>query len=188
VTREAKFGYGFLLAGVGVSYLLAVKLGPLEAVVAASICAVSGAVLLIAGHRQMDADSVRVLVIYRDKQVQIHNRGTTNLYLWGAAYGAARTPIAKEPAMIAPGAYYYLFADAMERQFQDSLNKNGEGTTPFHAFITTEDSAKYTIRGILLGKMTNKMLTIHTQILPPVKGWNNQTDERKRQLSVSEKP
>lgn len=188
MSREAKFGYGFLLVGVGVSYLLAVTLGPLEAVLAASICAIWGAGLLIAGHRQKDAGSVRVLVIYRDKQVQIHNRGTTNLNLWGAAYGAARAPIANEPATIAPGAYYYLFADDLERQFQNSLGRNGEGTTPFHAFITTEDSAKYTIRGILLGKITNKILTVHTQILPLVKGWKDQTDEKNDGLNISEKP
>jgi hypothetical protein len=50
ISKETKFGYGFLLAGVGLPNLIEKLLGPLAALVAAAVCTVGGVGLLAAGH------------------------------------------------------------------------------------------------------------------------------------------
>jgi hypothetical protein len=54
VSKETKFGYGFLLAGVGAPFLIFEILGFAAAVIAASSCTVIGIALLIAGHRHKE--------------------------------------------------------------------------------------------------------------------------------------
>ena len=117
----------------------------------------------------------RVALIYRDKKIEIHNDGRTNLYLWGGAYGDANVPPDKgEPRLIAPTAYYYLFVDKLEDQFHAAIGENGEKIIPFHAFITAEDSHKYTLRGELLGKVVDGVVSVHAQSLRPLDGWIKQ--------------
>ncbi len=50
MSRETKFGYGFLLAGIGVPYLIDKLFGELAALIVAAACTVLGIGLLIAGH------------------------------------------------------------------------------------------------------------------------------------------
>ena len=117
-----------------------------------------------------------VLLLYQDKRIEIHNPGPRTLYLWGGAYGDSKVSLdSSPPRVIVPGAYYYLFVDSFERQLRTGLARKHmrEATTPFHAFVTTEDSKKYTIRGILLGKIADGILSVHTQILPTLEGWND---------------
>lgn len=55
MSRESKFGYGFLLAGVGLPFLIDKVAGAmLPAIVAASVCFVVGVVLLVAAHLHRD--------------------------------------------------------------------------------------------------------------------------------------
>jgi hypothetical protein len=55
MSGETKFGYGFLLAGVGVPYLIDKLFGPLLATIIACFCLVGGVTLLIAGHSHRDS-------------------------------------------------------------------------------------------------------------------------------------
>lgn len=120
----------------------------------------------------------RISIIYNNKRIEIHNEGATDLYLYGAAYGDIDIPPESgEPRVIAPNAYYYLFADKLEDQFHADIGDNGQKLAPFHAFITTEDSRKYTVRGMLLGKVMNGVVSIHTQVLKTLDGWNNHTTQ-----------
>jgi hypothetical protein len=79
--------------------------------------------------------------------------------------------------MVAPGAYYYFLADNLEDQLRSNLKDGLEGYTSFHAFATTEDSRKYTIRGILVAKVLSGTVTIRTQVLPLIDGWKNTDTE-----------
>lgn len=54
MSKETKFGYGFLLAGVGVPYLIEKLLGAVAALVIAALCVVAGVGLLVAGHLHRD--------------------------------------------------------------------------------------------------------------------------------------
>ena len=56
MSKETKFGYGFLLAGVGLPYLIEKLAGPFTALVIAVACTVLGASLLLAGHLHRDRE------------------------------------------------------------------------------------------------------------------------------------
>ena len=64
VSKETKFGYGFLFAGSGVPYLVE-KLGPTAALTAAALFVLVGVVLLIAGHLHRDAAEGEVVHVSR---------------------------------------------------------------------------------------------------------------------------
>ena len=53
------FGYGFLLAGAGLPYLIDKLLGPIAALIVAAICIVGGLGLLLAGHFHRDKNEVQ---------------------------------------------------------------------------------------------------------------------------------
>lgn len=118
--------------------------------------------------------SPEVLLIYRDKKIEIHNPGPHTLYLYSGAYGDIKIKLENDPPrVIVPGAYYYLFAEELESGMRSHLRDNQTGRDTFHAFVTTEDAKKYTLRGLLMGTMSNGALTIHTQILPTIPGWSD---------------
>lgn len=55
LSKESKFGYGFLLAGCGLPYLVDKLLGPTWAISVAVICTVLGVGLLISAHRHKES-------------------------------------------------------------------------------------------------------------------------------------
>ncbi len=116
-----------------------------------------------------------IILLYRNKTIEVHNQGRSNLYIWGGAYGDSKIPIEphSEPRMLAPTAFYYWNVDNFEDQLQAALSNGQEGVTTFHAFITTEDSKKHTIRGLIYAKKSNGELEIRTQELPTVEGWKD---------------
>jgi hypothetical protein len=84
VSKETKFGYGFLLGGIGVPYLMAITLGPLAAVIAASACTVLGLALLLAGHLHRDQSVPKIKRGFMHTILQFTVLGT----LLGGAIGA----------------------------------------------------------------------------------------------------
>jgi hypothetical protein len=59
MARETKFGYGYLLVGAALPYLIDKLLGPIAALIAASIVGISGLVFLLAGHLHKDGNKVK---------------------------------------------------------------------------------------------------------------------------------
>jgi hypothetical protein len=115
-----------------------------------------------------------VLLVYQDQKINIYNPGPHTLYLYGGALGNAKVKVEKEPPrVIVPGAYYYLFTDNLEERIRSRLRDGQTGRDTFHAFVTTEESKKYTVRGILMVKMQDGVLTINTQIIPTIMGWSD---------------
>ena len=112
-------------------------------------------------------------VIYEGKVVKIFNQGRTNIYLWGATYGDLPVNIDPEPRLIAPGIWYGLFLEGLEKQFLDHLRDGQEGFTTFHIFVATQDSKKYTIKGQFLCKVSNGGARVFTQTIGAFDGWAN---------------
>jgi hypothetical protein len=57
MSKETKFGYGFLLAGVGMPYLMDKLLGPAAALIVATVCTLGGITLLMAGHLHRETNA-----------------------------------------------------------------------------------------------------------------------------------
>src|SRR5258708_3526722 len=79
-SRETKFGYGFLLLGAAMPYLIDKLLGPIAALISAAVILLGGIAFLVAGH------------FHRDKDALPHRRGlmaTIGMFtIIGAASGA----------------------------------------------------------------------------------------------------
>jgi hypothetical protein len=58
MSKETKFGYGFLLVGVGVPYLIDKLIGPIFALLVAVVCTIIGVALLRAGHTHRDREGL----------------------------------------------------------------------------------------------------------------------------------
>src|ERR1035441_8912921 len=54
VSRETKFGYGFLFAGVALPYLIDKFFGTVPAAVFAIVCGIVAIAFLVSGHRHRD--------------------------------------------------------------------------------------------------------------------------------------
>src|SRR5437667_8593631 len=65
MSKEAKFGYGFLLAGVGLPYIIEKFLGATPAAIVAIICLIIGFALLVAGHRHNDERGSEIQSLFR---------------------------------------------------------------------------------------------------------------------------
>jgi hypothetical protein len=59
--KETKFGYGFLLAGVGLPYLIDKLVGELAALIVAAVCTVAGIGLLILGHFHVEEGAEKTI-------------------------------------------------------------------------------------------------------------------------------
>ena len=59
IAKETKFGYGFLLVGSALPYLIDKLFGPIAALIVASICLVAGVALLVAAHLHRDKSGIR---------------------------------------------------------------------------------------------------------------------------------
>jgi hypothetical protein len=64
MSREAKFGYGFLFLGAGLPYLIDKLMGPIPALIAAAILFVVGIAFLVAAHLDHKTASVRRGLMY----------------------------------------------------------------------------------------------------------------------------
>ena len=65
MSRETKFGYGFLLAGVGLPYVIDKFLGPTAAGTVLILCLIVGVALLVAGHKHKDDPATEVQSLFR---------------------------------------------------------------------------------------------------------------------------
>jgi hypothetical protein len=107
--------------------------------------------------------AVSVDLIYAGDQLQIWNRGKTNIYLWGNKYGDDKSDFASEPMTITPTNSYYLLTNALEAVIYKHLGQNGEAKVPFDLYLKSEDNKKYVMRTTLWEIVKDGKITIHTQ-------------------------
>jgi hypothetical protein len=101
-------------------------------------------------------------IIYAGDQLQIWNRGKTNITLWGDKYDGGKPDI-EAPAIISPTTYYYLLTDKLKAFILASLGQNGEARVPLDIYISAEDKQKYVMHCELWEIVKDGQITIHTQ-------------------------
>lgn len=111
--------------------------------------------------------TVSVDVVYEaaTKRLNIYNKGQTNIYLWGTKLGNGPQVMEKAPMIITPGGFYYLLADALERDSLVQFPKDGEMRGEFLAYVTNQNGTKYVITNNVLVKITNGECSVHTQTI-----------------------
>jgi hypothetical protein len=101
-------------------------------------------------------------LIYAGDQLQIWNRGKTNIYLWGNKYGDS-SDFAKEPMTITPTSSYYLLTNILQSAIYKQLGQNGEAKVPFDLYFESEDNKKYVMHNTLWEIVKDGKIEIRTQ-------------------------
>ncbi len=102
-------------------------------------------------------------LIYAGDQLQIWNRGKTNISLWGNKYNGNDRDMSNIPYVISPTTHRYLLTDKLREHILSRLGKNGEARVPLELYITTADNTKYIMHGELWEIVKDGQITIHTQ-------------------------
>jgi len=102
-------------------------------------------------------------LVYAGDQLQIWNRGRTNIYLWGDKYDGGPLDFDGKSYIISPGTNYYILTNLLKANILSKLGQNGEARVPLDLYITTEDKTKYVVHAELWEIMKDDQLTIHTQ-------------------------
>jgi hypothetical protein len=104
-----------------------------------------------------------VLLLPVPGQLQLHNRGTTNLNLWGNKLGGFPADVEKETRIIPRGAFYYFLTDKLQQAMLNTIGSDGDKLFPFEVYLSDEDGKRYIAKFNLLVKMTKGTMEVHTQ-------------------------
>lgn len=102
-------------------------------------------------------------LLYAGGQLQVWNRGRTNISLCGNKLDGERSDFAAEPAVITPTTGYYLLATALEANIHKSLGENGDTKVPLDLYLKSADGKKYIMHTTLLETVKDGQITINTQ-------------------------
>ena len=106
----------------------------------------------------MDVD-----LIYAGGQLQVWNRGKTEISLWGDKYDAGPRDISGNPVFISPTTNYYLLTNNLERNIREKLGQNNEDRVSFDLYLQSANGRKYIMHTTLWEIVKDGQITIHTQ-------------------------
>lgn len=109
--------------------------------------------------------AVSVEVTYEStlKRLNIHNKGQTNLYLWGTKLADGPKAIEAEPRLIAPTGFYYLLADSLESVALGTTGTSIKTKNVLELYITSQSGSRYVISTILIPEVIRGVVEVHTQ-------------------------
>lgn len=98
-----------------------------------------------------------------DDQLQVLNKGSSSVWLWGSHVGHSSKVIEKEPRLITPQGFYYIPLVALKANVLKRVGSVGEERLSLTLFVTTADERKYVIRCMLLCVVASEQVTVHSQ-------------------------
>jgi hypothetical protein len=107
---------------------------------------------------------------YDQGRLNIFNKGKENVWVWGSQFGDEPVRIETAGRLIVPGGFYYILTDRLEALMKNRLGPDGEAYFPWNVFVAMENGRKYTARSLLLVKMANGQMAVHTQTVGFVEG------------------
>jgi hypothetical protein len=100
-----------------------------------------------------------------DEQLQILNKGTSSIWLWGTHAEHSNRALEGEPRLITPQGFYYIPLDALKANILGRIGQDGEEHLALTVFIKTADGRKYTVRSVLFCKVKVGNVEIHSQTI-----------------------
>jgi hypothetical protein len=154
------------------SFLLAALMGALVGIVYWAIITKLSAPKseLKAATTSEPIEEISVAFIYQNKQLQIHNLGKLDFYLWGTKLGDGPILMEELPRVVSPEPFHYYllgFEDLALKQIPDGK----EARTLFQAFVKDKQASEFTLRCLIWATRSKNELTVHTQNLGNVPGW-----------------
>lgn len=97
------------------------------------------------------------------KNINISNKGQTNIYLWGTKLGDGPKVMEQAPRLITPNGFYYLLAESLEGDLRKALDNRSEVKGLFIVYVTNQNDIKYTVSTLVFGKLIGEQFNIHMQ-------------------------
>ena len=95
-------------------------------------------------------------------QLQVVNKGSQNVWLWGIALEGQPRDMQKLPRLITRQGFYYFTLDRFKNAVR-ALGKAGEINLRFDLYISTVHDRRYTINNILHCIASNENVEVHCQ-------------------------
>jgi hypothetical protein len=126
--------------------------------------------------------SVIVLVDEDRGRLNVTNRGSHNVWLWGTQIEEDKK-MDEHPRLITPKAFYYFpsLAGIKDTALQ-RCRTSGEVKLPFTLFLSTISERKYIVRCILFCKVTGGKVTVHSQTIGILQREWAYTEQQKNEL------
>lgn len=106
-----------------------------------------------------------VEVAVADEQLQVLNKGTSSIWLWGTDLEHSQKSIEEKPRLITPSGFYYIPIERLKRSSLERIGPNGEEHLSLSIFIKTTDDRKYVIRNNVFCKAQEGNVSVHSQTI-----------------------
>lgn len=116
-----------------------------------------------------NVETISSFILYTggsDPKIEILNRGTQNIYLYGTQFDNEDTPIMDEKRIIPAGYSYFLNVNpGLAQWIETNIGKNGEKQVSFNIFLADINQEKYIMKNILYIRVINDGISIQPQTL-----------------------
>lgn len=109
-------------------------------------------------QRSIQVQVPRLLLLPDSGQLNLHNQGNSDIYLWGTRFNNGQKLIDSIPRVIPAGAFYYFLTDKIHVG-----SENVEDLVPFEVYVSDKFNHKFTGNFILFISKSNGSVKFHTQ-------------------------
>lgn len=117
--------------------------------------------------------NVSVDITYDSSRLNISNKSTTNLFLWGAKTGSNEAVMEDQPRLISPGGYYYINAVGVEAVLRRLADASAlPEFLAVELYVESANQRKWTVNCLLKPTLNGEKMHVLTQtvaIIPD--GW-----------------
>jgi hypothetical protein len=155
-----------LVAIDGISLIILKPSGPTALLMNAGIVLFSAALINHFSAKSVPTDvsiAPSVVLLMQGDQLRLFNNSKFDIQLYGDKFGN-EAPNMDQPRVIPASHHYYFITDRLEAIARLRLGVNGSELVPFEAYLAAHNK-HYTAKFYLLIKMTNSVMSVHTQQL-----------------------
>lgn len=98
-------------------------------------------------------------------QLQVHNKGVHNIWLWGTEIESSSRSIEKDPRLITPGGFYYIPTEKLQKLVQERLKGDGELRLNAMFFVKGAHDRKYTVRNVFYCTVVKGVVSVRAQTI-----------------------
>lgn len=104
-----------------------------------------------------------VAIKYSDKQIDVYNFGSQNIWLWGTKIYTDTANISNKPRLIPPNGSYYMLTDSLNPKIEATLLNSNPVFLPIDLYIQASNKTKYVVETFLYCMKKDDSIIVHTQ-------------------------
>jgi hypothetical protein len=93
-------------------------------------------------------------------RIELVNRGSTNLYIWGLKVNDSKAMIEKEGKLLAPGSQYYYVSSVIETPARPSVPDGSHKLFPFLVLVKNVYDIEFIVEATMFAEWKNNVLAL----------------------------